>query len=102
VSIGGIVVTSASKGGRSHFCYPSRRGTPFTAAEVCHSWWSWHDPLREHGGRLERRLRNEFCTLELRIVGFPSEPRVGRAVTICTVSSEDDGDWLARQVRRYF
>jgi hypothetical protein len=30
-------------------------------------------PLREHGGRLARRLRNEFCTLELHIVSFPSD-----------------------------
>ena len=29
--------------------------------------------LKEHGGRLERRLRNELGTLELHIVSFPSD-----------------------------
>jgi hypothetical protein len=29
--------------------------------------------LNEHGGRLQRRLRNELGTLELHIVSFPSD-----------------------------
>jgi len=28
--------------------------------------------LNEHGGRLQRRLRNELGTVELHIVSFPS------------------------------
>ena len=29
--------------------------------------------LNEHGGRLQRRLRNELGTLELHIISFPSD-----------------------------
>ena len=29
--------------------------------------------MNEHGGRLERRLRNELGTLELHIISFPSD-----------------------------
>ena len=29
--------------------------------------------LNEHGGRLQRRLRNELGTVELHIVSFPSD-----------------------------
>jgi hypothetical protein len=55
-------------------------------------------PLREHGGRLERCLRNEFGTLELHIVSlssdlafqaYRSDPRRAAAAGLLETSSAE-------------